>query len=240
MKTTSIIFAVLSGLIIPSQSFAQERMMLDASSSLIINELGAIITIEGDDIIVLRQINSEDPEPGVDRLEQGDIVLMMNGTRINDIATLREVYEGLSKDEEIKIGVRRGEQRFIVSGTKGDVAETSGRRMVMRMDTDGDGPPPVVVPEMGFVLADQDGDVVISGVIPPLLPEEFQGIELADFIITEINGQKPESAESLKAMIAEMEVGTEINITFVKNEDEKSIKLNKPEPKGNFSFDIDN
>ena len=240
MKTTSILFAILGGLIMPGQTFAQQRMMLDSNSAVIINELGAIITIEGEELVVMRQMNREDAEPGVDRLEQGDVILMMNGTRVKDIAALREVYDGLAKDEQIKVGVRRGEQRFIVSGVKGDVPETSGGRMVMRMETDGDGTPPVVVPEVGVVLGDREGAVVINAVIQPLLPEALKETDLKEYTITMVNGKKPENAEALKAMLAELEIGAEIDITFSKDGEEKSFKFNKPEPRGNFSFSIDN
>ena len=256
MKTTSILFLVFAGLITPLQTLAQQRMMLDANTSMVINEFGAIIILQDEEVVVMRQLKQGDPKPGEDRLEQGDVILMMNGTRVSDIPTLRKVYDELANDEEIKIGVRRGEQRFILSAVKGNFEgiQSGGQRLVIggnpggqqdgdgevRMNFSGDGPPPVLVPELGAILNNRESNIVISNQIPPLVPAELKEEVLTGFVVKEVNGQKPENAEAVKALLEELEVGAEITLTVVKDGEEKMFKFNKAEPQPGLSISIDN
>ena len=117
--------------VITAKAQETRTMTFDAATSLMLQEFQAMLVEEDGEIKVSVRMGNSD-EPG-DKLEQGDFVIMMNGKRTKTIAELRELYESLAKDEEIKIGVRRGEQRFILRKKKGDAPE-GGPRMVMRMD----------------------------------------------------------------------------------------------------------
>lgn len=237
LLSLTIITSVL--VIIPSKAQETRTMSFDASTSLMLQEFQAMLVEEDGEIKVRIRMGNSD-EPG-DKLEQGDLIIMMNGKRTKTITELRELYESLAKDEELKIGVRRGNERFILRKMKGDVpkAATGGGRMVMRMDTEGDGEPATIIPELGFMLSDSDGKVAIQRVLEPLLPEEFKDLELAGFNIATINGKKPTDAAHAKLLIAEVEVGEDLAFLFSKPDDEINITIKKPKAKGNFSFSTD-
>ncbi|MBO6525377.1 MAG: hypothetical protein JJ971_16225 [Balneolaceae bacterium] len=224
----------------PSLSEAQQmqRMEFDASTSMMLQEFQAMLVFENDEIAVRMRMGGGEAEEGVDRLEQGDVILMMNGKRATDIETLRSIYESVEADQEIKIGVRRGNERFILNAIKGDVPE-GGPRMMMTFDTD-DGPPPAIVPELGAMLADRDGSVVLERVIPPIQPEELKAFEIEGYTIKELNGDKPENADQVRQTLEALEVGAEISITLEKDGDEKNIVFTKQEPRGAFSISTDN
>lgn len=240
-KLTLLIFPLL--IVMPQLAEAQttRTMSFDASSSLMLQEFQAMLTFEDEAISVAMRLGRTEAKPGVDRLEQGDVILMMNGRRVQDIEGLRELYDGLEKESEIKIGVRRGEQRFILSATKGDIPEGGGR-MVMNFgaESDTNGVQPVIVPSMGLLLTNADDGVIIERVISPMLPDELTSLEIEGYKIISFNNEKPESATDLKDKIETIDIGEDVSFTFEKDGDEKSITFKKAAPKGNFTFSNDN
>lgn len=241
-KLISLSVLLVSLLITSGKTSAQQRqtMQLDASTSMIIHEFSAVLEQADDEIKVRIKLGREETEPGQDKLEQGDVLIMMNGSRIKDIPGLREEYEAISEGSDIKFGVRRGEQRFIITRKKG--AEISaGGGMVMRFETDGDGPRPTIVPELGLLLEDgEDGDILVAELLEPVMPDELKSANIRDYTITKLNGAKPDNAAAVQTLLAGLEVGAQIDITFSKAGNEKAISLTKSEPRGNFNFTIDN
>lgn len=217
-----------------------QTMTFDASTSLILQEFTALLAIEEDEIRVRLQMSRSDNESGEDRLETGDVILMMNGKRATDIETLRSIYEGIEDSEEIKIGVRRGEERFIMSAKKGDVPEGHGNRQVMSFETDVEGVAPVMAPELGSVLLDREEKIAIERILEPLLPDALKSENIQGYFITSLNGNTYESAQDLVNALSEIEVGDEISLELEKDGDEKSITFSKAEPRGNFSISTGN
>lgn len=224
----------------PSLAEAQriQQMEFDASTNLMLQEFQAMLVFENDEVSVRMRMGRGEAEEGVDRLEEGDVILMMNGKRATDIETLRSIYESVEAEQEIKIGIRRGKERFILDAIKGDIPE-GGPRMMMTFDTD-DGPPPAIIPELGALLADSDGAVILERIIPPLQPEELKALEIEGYSIKELNGEAPENADQVRQTLEALEVGTEISITFEKDGDEKSVVFTKQEPRGSFSISKEN
>ncbi len=239
-KFTILLFPLLT--FMPKIAAAQEMrtMSFDASTSLMLQEFQAMLILDGDEVKVELRMGRDEAKSGIDRLEQGDVILMMNGKRIKDIEGLRTLYESVEKDAEIKIGVRRGNERFILNAIKGDVPEGGGMRMVMSMDTDVDGPSPTIVSEMGALLVDRDGSVVVERVIPPLLPDELKAADIEGYSIKKLNGKSTENAEEVRTTLEALEIGAEISITFEKDGDEITVVYTKKETQGSFSISRDN
>ena len=234
LKLSILIIPVL--IFFPSLSEAQQmqQMEFDASTSLMLQEFQAMLVFENDEISVRMRMGSGEAEEGADQLERGDVILMMNGKRATDIETLRSIYESVEADQEIKIGVRRGTERFILDAIKGDVPE-GGPRMMMTFDTD-DGPPPAIAPEIGAILADRDGAVILDRIIPPMQPEELKALEIEGYSIKALNGETPENADQVLKTLQALEVGADISIIFEKDGDEKSVVFKKQEPRASFTI----
>ena len=227
-KLTILLFPLLA--LIPLLADAQDRAMrFDANTSLMIRELRAILTIENDQITVAMRMGRDEAKHGEDRLEQGDIIIMMNGTRAKDIPALSEIYDGIEDGEEIKIGVRRGEERFIIRAEKGDVPQEAGM-VVMQLDNEG-GNPPVILESLGLIVVDKDDRVNIQGIFDPILPEELKGLGIQTYTITHLNGKTPENAEALKNEIRALEIGEEFSLVFEKDGETKTVTLKKPASK---------
>ncbi len=233
MKKLLLIPLTLGLFILQDPAFAQQQMTFDASTSLILKELQALVIEEDGQIKVrLRLGNDDGKTPHKDRLEQGDLILMINGKRVKDMATLRKIYTDTPEGEEIKVGVRRGEESFIVRGIKGDLPESpspGNGQMVMSFQVDGDGPPPVFLAELGLVVSDRNGKVVVQNVMDMVAPPEITDLNIEKYHLSEIAGEQPESAEEAKELLAAIEPGAELSLTFTKDGDEKTITIIKPE-----------
>ena len=210
-------------------ALAQRQLSFDANTALILSEMQAVI-VENEGALTVRVRMGQHGETEGDQLEEGDVILMINGERVKDIASLRRVYEGIPETEEIKVGVRRDDQRFIVRAVKGDVPEpTGGGRMVMSFEQNGDGPPPVLLPELGLLISDSDGQVIVNRVMEPITPAEITALNIRDYAITEIDGEKPENAEQAKELLNRVATGEALSLSFSKDEDVKSLTIKKPE-----------
>ncbi len=239
-----------------------QTMTFDASSSLILQEFTALLAIEEDEIRVRIQMTDHGDNSTEDHLETGDVILMMNGKRATDIAALRELYESIKDGEEVKIGVRRGEERFILRATKGDMPEnTSGGRRVMtnfntstssapsnnagarsvvNFNTDVEGAIPVLSAELGSILLDRDDKVVVERVVSMIMPEALKSEDILGYTILSVNGKKYKTAQEVADALKEIEVGEEIELELEKDDDQKSISFNKQESRGNVSFSTGN
>lgn len=218
---------------------AQRTMSFDANTSLILRELNAVIVQNDDGIQVDMIMGGHNEATGSeDDLQRGDIILMMNGERITEITGMRKIYEDLQEEDEIKIGVRRGEQRFIVRASKGDFPESGPGQMVMRIEGAGNNPP-VVLAELGLVVAYIDDQIQIQALLEPLMPDELKSEELDGFQIITINGERFEDAESVQSFLTELEVGDSIDLVVEKDGDQKVFTLEKSEPRGGVRMSID-
>ncbi|GAB5407850.1 MAG: hypothetical protein BalsKO_02150 [Balneolaceae bacterium] len=240
-KLTLLIFPLFVFMPKLADAQATRTMSFDASNSLMLQEFQAMLTFENEIISVATRLGRGDSEPGVDRLEQGDILLMMNGKRVRDIETLKEIYEGLEPEAEIKIGVRRGEERFILNAVKGEIPE-GGPRMVMNFDSDegASGEGPVIIPSLGILLTDTEEGVLVDRLIAPILPDELKTLEIEKYLILSINNEKPETSADFKEKIDAIALGNDISLTFEKDGDEKSITIKKTAPRGNISINTRN
>lgn len=220
------------------QAFAQQRMTLDANSSLILQELKAVLVEQDDEIVVRVRLGGNDDSPG-DKLLTGDVILMANGKRIKDIATIREIYDNLKDDEEIKIGVRRGEERFIVRAKKGDMPEGVGMRTMTMGNNPGNSgtTTETLAAELGILFGNKDGNVIVERFIDMIAPEPVKEfLPKNGFIVKKINGTTPKTAKETVDLIKKIKVGEELNITFEAGGEEKILSMKKPASQGNFNI----
>jgi PDZ domain-containing secreted protein len=242
MKIIKTILVILFLLALSDLTMAQRQrtMSFDANTSLLLQELNAML-VQNEDGIQVEMILGGHNQPASansDDLQRGDFILMMNGERISDVPGMRAIYEAIPNDEEIKIGVRRDNQRFIVSAIKGDIPESQGVRMTMTVDSD-DGSPPVIVAELGMILSLIEGQIQIQTLLEPLLPGELKNEDLEGFEIITINGESFDAAADVQAFISALEVGDQIDLVVEKDGDQKVFTFERQEARGAVNMSVD-
>ena len=216
----------------------QQTMTLDAETSLMLPELDALLVENDGEVKVMLRLGNKPSKSTGDHLEKGDLILMINGVRVKELANLKEVYGALEKGKEIKMGVRRGESRFIVSAIKGDKSESKSggtKSMSMSFQTDGD-EKVTFITELGLLLTDVEKLVKVDGFIDRLAPEELKAKNLEDWSLIKINEKKPATGAEAKALIDAVKAGEDLELTFEKDGEEESIILKKPEANNRIRF----
>ena len=129
---------VLLLFILACSQFAQERktFTFSADNSFLLKELTAVVQEQDGKIyfeMIPPQVLAQDKFKDLD-LQKGDEILYINRTKVNSLDDLRTAYEAIETGKEIKLGIKRGEERFFASLMKEDKPE-GGK--VMMMDTGG-------------------------------------------------------------------------------------------------------
>jgi len=162
-------------------------------------------------------------------LEKGDLILMINGQRVRDVATLREAYEAAAVGEVVKLGIRRGDERFLTSFEKED-PEAMGEGGAVRVMVGGPGSDFEDIhplPEFGVLLAEKDGEVVVAMELPMGTPAFKK-----DDVVQSINGRTIESLQEFREAYEPLAVGEDVALVVMRDSDEVRATRAKADQEG--------
>jgi C-terminal processing protease CtpA/Prc len=217
-----LVCVVLAGLAIHSGAAAQVRMMgPDGENDVVmLGELGVVAGVmPGDEqLSVITLLPDADPDLEVKR---GDLLLMVDGERVRDVAALRAAYEATEIGSTVKVGFRRGDERFLASFEREQV-EHGERRVVMIGGPGHDMGDMQPVHEFGVILGEEDGDVVVS----MELPMDEVSFKKGD-IVKSINGLVVASLADFRGAYESLDVGTEIALVVARGGDEVAATRSK-------------
>lgn len=86
----------------------------------------AALAIESDKDIEVLAVMPKDHRPETYKnvnIEKGDRILMINGKKVTKTKDCRDIYEKLPVGGELKLGIKRNDQMFIVSINKADAKD---------------------------------------------------------------------------------------------------------------------
>ncbi len=205
-----------------------------------LTELGAVIVSDGETIKFLH-VSDAERRPAAYRdidAKSDDEVLMMNGKRIRDTATLKTMYDELAIGDAVKIGVRRGEQMFILDFPKIDPKDAP--KMMMRMVVDdGNGEQKDMTfgaddifpaMELQLLFTMEDGKLTARPT-HEFKSGKINGLDIAEGdIITAINDKTVESLDDFRDAYAAIAVGETVHLSADRNGKTVSSNFKKPEP----------
>jgi len=191
---------------------------------MLLTELGIVVGMdEGtSDLKVMVLLPDADPKL---EIKKDDLLLMINGKRVKDMAALRAAYESAPVGDEVKVGFRRGDRRFLSSFAKKDPEMPQGaRRMVMIGGPGGDMQP---LHEFGVVLGEREGQVVVMMQLP------MGDSALAeDDVLASINGTAVASLDELRGVYAPLAIGDGVEVIALRDGKEIRASRTKAEPQG--------
>lgn len=237
---------------LPGHGQVARRMLTIEGDAFRIPELSAIISEEEDKVKVVMAMPTEMRRKAyrnVD-LQESDIVLYLNGKRIKAVKDFEETYESLAIGDTVQIGIRRDEDRFIVSFPKADPkdlpqmgvvrrgsgeegGEAEGGRIVIRRGPGEAGEAENLTPvlSLGVLIGLADEAVKVVDVLP--IPDvENVGLQKGD-VIKKLNGQEIEKVAQFEEQFEKIGVGEQVNLEFLRDGKEMKISFPKPESPGN-------
>jgi PDZ domain-containing secreted protein len=214
-----------------------------------LGELGAVV-VDDDKEIKFLHVAPADMRPKAYKdldVQANDVVLMCNGKRLKTLKELEAAYKETAIGAEFKMGVRRKEERFIVSFQKADPEDLP--KMVMQMATTGGsasgeggvkmqrftfGGPGQDAGEVapllgiGLIIGKKDNVFKIVGI----MPNAGQGDFKQDDIIESFNGEKIKSTQQLSEMYEKLAVGAKIELQYKRGGKTMQASLIKKEAQG--------
>jgi PDZ domain-containing secreted protein len=249
--TTLMIIIAISAIAANAQTFvsrSDSAALNIVGEPFNIGELGAVVVDDGKEIKFLH-VAPADMRPKAYKdldVQSGDVVLMCNGKRLKTLKELEAAYKETAIGAEFKMGVRRKEERFIVSFQKADPKDLP--KMVMKITTGGlasggggvkmqrftfGGPgqdPGDVAPLLGIGLIIGKKDNVFK--IVGIMPNSVQGDFKQDDIIESFNGEKIKSTQQLSEMYEKLPAGAKIELQYKRGDKMMQASLTKEEAQG--------
>lgn len=177
-------------------------------------------------------------------IRKGDIILMVDGKRMSTPDQLQQHYDSLAVGQEMKLGLKRGDDLLIASFKKADPSTLPQmRRMVMTTDKKGGGKvegggkaltvdgEPVPIFELGIIFAAKDGRITVGKVLPIPAAVNLQVKPKEGDLLVSLQGSSFTTAPSLLKAWDAIPVGDTVQIVL-RGGGDKDIKLafRKPKP----------
>lgn len=235
-------------------SFTSRKVQSGAGGIFNLPEVGAVIMSKGSEIKVEVAIPVDHRLKAyrdID-LQTGDLILMMNAKRLKSAQEMEEIYNSLKVGEEVKLGIKRNEARFIVSFAKADPKDLPQRTMMV-MATDDTPEGGQAVPKRRIVMGGQEfsGDVAVLAGLGIIAGSKDGGevrvlermpgagraqaeIEIKkDDVVLSLNGEKIKSATQLGELYEKIATGARVELQYRRGDKTMTAALAKPqEPAG--------
>ncbi|MCI0694568.1 PDZ domain-containing protein [candidate division KSB1 bacterium] len=214
-----------------------------------LGELGAVVVDDGKEIKFLH-VAPADMRPKAYKdldVQAGDVVLMCNGKRLKTLKELEAAYNETAVGAEFKMGVRRKEERFIVSfakadpkdlpkikmqlATTGGPASGGGGVKMQRFTFGGPGQDAGDIAPLlglGLIIGKKENVFKVVGVMQNVASADFK----QDDIIESFNGEKIKSTQQLSEMYEKLAVGAKIELQYKRGDKTMQASLIKKESQG--------
>jgi serine protease Do len=186
-------------------------------------------------------------------LEDGDIILEIDGKEITTVSGATRVIKAYSPGDDVKIVVLRdGNKRAVVGVTLGERRESKAGEEHYDFDFDINIPDikhKMIKPwgdqaylgvriqglssDLGDYFGVDEGEGVLVLEVVEDSPAEDAGLKAGD-VILEIDGEKMEDASDLVEYIGEQEPGDEVDITFKRKRRTRTLEVELGEQAGMF------
>ena len=191
-------------------------------------ELGAVIvTSEGKLTIEHILPNDRLPKSVDANLKEGDVILMANAKKLKTVKELEDLYQSLGIGSELKLGVQRGDGRFIVSIAKADPKDLPQ----MRIKIGGDGGDIEALPAVGVILKSQKNKIIVDG----KFPDTTAAVATADIKehdeLVEMNKQPVSTIKKFMDTYMALPVGSTVEWKLKRGKETIAVSFNKPKPR---------
>lgn len=246
MNIKTVILAITLTAIFTESPLAQfsqttKAITMDQKTERMLNEFTTIVKEHNNVISVKTNIkNLLNPSASNQKniLHAGDIILTMNGNKINTVDELDSIYEAIPNNEEINIVVQRDNEQLILRKNKG--AKDSGMFMTQSVHLDsnnnGGGAAPIVVDELGLMISESNNKVKVEFVIDIITPEVLKKADIKGSTIISVNGKQFNKAEKLKSYLKNLKTGDTITLELQKNGEKNTYSINKTEANHSIQF----
>ncbi len=227
-----------------------KTMVFKKGDVFLLSEFGGVVKLENGNA-VLEFIMPEDKRSKeyqkVD-LENGDVILMINGKKIRSIEDLENNYDLVTVGDNIKLGIKRDGAMMIVSFPKGEEQSEGGQKMMIIKSGDVEGEedsgeqPNVqiktlhvgensfLISELGILLEETDSGLYVLEVLPQKpFTAKNESVKGGEKLIS-IDNKKVQTIAEFSKIYDEIPEGDPAQIVCEKNGSQTTVKFVKEAP----------
>lgn len=215
-----------------SMMFAQMHVEIDGKDVFNLPEAGAVI-VEDDTKLYIAAVMPADMRiedyKSLD-LQKDDVVIMVNGGKVTTASQLRSIYKDAKIGEMIKIAVKRDGKPIMVSFKKADPSKLPKMKIVTT-DDGGEHEDVLVLPEIGVVVKDQSGKMVIESIFQTPDGEGSKDVLMKGDVLLSINGKKLKNVMQAQEILGKIGKGEMIKVGITRKGKQLEVGVPKLEMK---------
>lgn len=237
-------------------AFSQQMRMLSAGEIFEFRELGAIVGQEAEQVKVMVAMPKDMRPKAYQSLDiaEGDLILFLNGKRIKAVKEFEQSYNALAIGDTIKLGLRRKEERMIVTlakidpqdlpqqvahrvmvGEGGNITQEKstdgGKTFSMSLKSNSNASDITPIPGLGVILGSEDGKVKVINKLPIPI-KELEGVDLQEGdVLQALNGGAIASVSAFNSAFEKIAIGAKVELQYLRKDKSMTASFNKPESK---------
>lgn len=177
-------------------------------------------------------------------IKQNDVILMLNAKKVSSVENFEKIYSEITTGDEVKIGIKRGEEMRIVSFSKADPADKSQPRMMVmttKVPDEGDGKEgsgdiidpftgerQKLVPELGVILQKKNDQITVQSIMD--YAEEVVGSKsfTVSTRILSINGKKVTGLDDVPTILNDIPDNEPVVMEIANKGKTETLTFRKP------------
>ncbi len=211
-------------------------------------ELGIVLSGENNTVKIANLLPSETrPEEYREiKLDQDDTILMVNKKRVKSASEIKNIYDSLDPESEVKMGIQRDGQMLMIAFKKMDLQKQDGKRVMIIQDKTpsddmGDNEQVVlkgaenliILAGEGLVLEENNNILTVFDVLPhahTILGDTK--IEPGCQLLS-INDNTVNNKMDFDALYSKIKIGEQVTLLFKNKDKTTRVSFIKPEIKDN-------
>ena len=250
-KIIIIVFALMLAAIVAQAQMIIKKSEAKGGEFFFINELALLVMTENNSIKVEHILPTESrPEEYRDiEIKKDDEILMVNKKRVKSVTELKNVYDTAKISDKIKLGLRRGEEMFIIEFAKMDADRLPKRKIMVMSKTidssggdkvrtkifsndmvidDKEGPVEILM-GTGLIFQEKNGKIIV---IKNMLNfDQVSSIKEGAEVIS-LNNTEIKSLNQFCDSYKQLETGKEVKLVISFNKKQMEVVFEKPAVKG--------
>jgi len=217
-----------------SQAQQMRTIKLESEDEiLMLEEIGGIL-LNSDEGIKVEMAIPADQRPEKFKtvnIKTGDIIKMLNGKSVKNVADLKAVYDISKPGDEFKFGIKRDKEMLIARLVRATPDELPNLK-IRTAAADDNNPYAATLVGNGLMLKEAKGRIFIDDVLPELAKSLGDNIPAVGDEILTIQGKRIESLEMLSNVYEKIKLGDKVTLTFKTESEEYTIIINKMNQQG--------
>ncbi len=228
----AVAVGLTGSVVVAQQTITHTYSFDDPGEMMMINEFGGMIMLK-DSAVTVEMIMPSDNRPDAYKdldILQGDIIIMVNGSKIKSVEALQEAYDKTSAGDMVKLAISRDGKMMMRKFIKAD-PESMPKPVVMTMTgIGGDDGNNLALAGVGVMLKAEDGRLSVESLINNIMPKFDGATPRPGDVILKIQGDDYASPQAFTDAYDKIATGETVTLVIERDGKELTTSFVRPKP----------